>query len=356
MESMKTLRVAVDPADLKSEASRRAIAEAAEILRGGGTVAFPTETVDGLGATALDAAAVANIFAAKERPSWDPLIVHLGDAAMLGTVAAEVKPEAERLIDAFWPGPLTLLLPKSEQVPAAVTAGLMRVGVRMPAHPVAQALLHAAGLPVAAPSANRFGRTSATTAEHVAEDVNERIDAILDGGETTHGVESTVVDVRESSCVVYRPGVISLEQLREVCRCPVWIRESKTAEETAEAAASPGMGERHYAPRAKLLLVEGEGEGQKANLGTTVKRCEDAGETIGVMLPDVFQAAVIGRQARVFRWGKWEDAEELAQRLYAGLRWLDGAGVTMIVCPMPAEGGIGTALRDRLQKAARGSR
>ncbi|MGA7525421.1 MAG: L-threonylcarbamoyladenylate synthase [Acidobacteriaceae bacterium] len=348
---MKTLRLTVDASDLKSEPSRRAIAQAAEILRSGGTVAFPTETVYGLGANALDAGAVAKIFVAKERPSWDPLIVHLGDAAMLGTVAAEVSAIAERLIEEFWPGPLTLLLPRSEQVPAAVTAGLMRVGVRMPAHPVTEALLRAAGVPVAAPSANRFGRTSATTAEHVAEDLNERIDAILDGGETTHGVESTVVDVRESSCVVYRPGVISLEQLRAVCRCPVWIREDKTAEETAEAAAAPGMGGRHYAPRARLTLVEGEGEAQKASLAAAVRRLEEAGETVGVMLPDVFQSAVIGRVARVFRWGRWENAEELAQRLYAGLRWLDGTGVTVIVCPLPAEGGLGTALRDRLRKA-----
>ncbi|HEX3662993.1 MAG TPA: L-threonylcarbamoyladenylate synthase [Acidobacteriaceae bacterium] len=351
---MKTARLSVDPGDLKSEASRHAIAQAAEILRGGGTVAFPTETVYGLGANALDATAVAKIFTAKERPSWDPLIVHIGDAAMLGTVVEEIRPEAERLIDAFWPGPLTLLLPRSAQVPAAVTAGLLRVGVRMPAHGVAQALLRAAGVPVAAPSANRFGRTSATTAEHVAEDLNERIDAILDGGETTHGVESTVVDVRESSCVVYRPGVISLEQLRAACRCPVWIREGKTAEETAEAAAAPGMGGRHYAPRARLILVEGEGEAQKTGLGAMVRRCEEAGETVGVMLPDGFQTAVMGRQARAFRWGRWEDQEELAQRLYAGLRWLDGTGVTVIVCPLPADGGVGTALRDRLQKGAKG--
>jgi L-threonylcarbamoyladenylate synthase len=351
---MKTLRLIVDPGNMKGEPSRRAIAQAAEILRGGGTVAFPTETVYGLGANALDALAVAKIFAAKERPSWDPLIVHIGDAAMLAAVAEEVKESAKRLIDAFWPGPLTLLLPKSEQVPAAVTAGLMRVGVRMPAHPVAEAFLREAGVPVAAPSANRFGRTSATTAEHVAEDLDGRIDVILDGGETTHGVESTVVDVRESSCVVYRPGVISLEQLRAACRCPVWIREGKTAEETAEAAAAPGMGLRHYAPRARLILVEGEGEPQKASFGTAVRKCEEAGETVGVMLPDVFQAAVIGRQARVFRWGRWENAEELAQRLYAGLRWLDGTGVTVIVCPLPAEGGLGTALRDRLLKASKG--
>lgn len=349
----KTLRLKVHPSGPAQEVSQRAIQQAADILKNGGTVAFPTETVYGLGANALDAEAVKKIFAAKERPAWDPLIVHIADTSMLTTVASGVKEAAQRLMEVFWPGPLTLLLPRAEQLPPAVTAGLMRVGVRMPAHPVAQALLQAAQVPVAAPSANRFGRTSATSAEHVAEDLDGRIDAILDGGETTHGVESTVVDVRESSCVVYRPGVISLEQLRAVCRCPVWIREGRTVKETTEAAAAPGMGLRHYAPRARLLLVEGEGEAQKAEFGAVARRCEEAGERVGAMLPDVFQTAAIGRQARVFRWGRWDDGEELAQRLYAGLRWLDAAGVTVIVCPLPAEGGLGTALRDRLLKAAR---
>src|SRR5579875_2286311 len=209
---MKTLRLTVEAGAPESEGSRRSIEQAAAILRSGGTVAFPTETVYGLGANALDAEAVKKIFAAKERPSWDPLIVHVSEPAMLARVAAETSAIADRLIEEFWPGPLTLLLPRSADVPPVVTAGLTRVGVRMPAHPVALALVSSAGVPVAAPSANRFGHTSATSAAHVAEDLDGRIDAILDGGETPHGVESTVVDVRESSCVVYRPGVISLEQ------------------------------------------------------------------------------------------------------------------------------------------------
>lgn len=346
---MKTLRLRVDPGDVGSAAARAAIAQAAEILRGGGTVAFPTETVYGLGANALDAAAVERIFAAKERPSWDPVIVHVGETAMLERVAAEIPENARALMDAFWPGPLTLLLPKHAAVPERVTAGRDRVGVRMPAHPVALALLRAAGVPVAAPSANRFGRTSATTAEHVAEDLEGRIDAILDGGETTHGVESTVVDVREEGCRIYRPGVVTLEQIRAVCGGTVSIAGGESAHE--DPSASPGMGLRHYAPRARLALVDGEGVAQQAAFAGVARGLEEAGDVVGLMIPDGFPQGATG--AKVFAWGRWDDAEQLAQRLFAGLRWLDAAGATAIVCPMPAAEGIGVAIRDRLLKAAR---
>lgn len=349
---METLRLKVDANDLESDVSRRAIARAAEILRAGGTVAFPTETVYGLGANALDERSVQRIFVAKERPGWDPLIVHIGERAMLTRVAAEVSPRAERLIEAFWPGPLTLLLPRSAAIPALVTAGLERVGVRMPAHPVTQALLQAAAVPVAAPSANRFGRISPTTAEHVVEDLEGRIDAILDGGETTHGVESTVVDVRAEECVIYRPGVITLEQIREVTGGQVGVREGREDAASAKASSSPGMGVRHYAPRARLVLVEGEGAEQIEDFARAVLLCESAGEKVGVMLPDAFREAVVGRRVQVYRWGRWEDGEELAQRLYAGLRSLDAAGVTTILCPMPKAAGIGVAVRDRLTRAA----
>src|SRR5579883_3277651 len=171
---MKTLRLTVDAADLSSNTSRASLATAARILQRGGTVAFPTETVYGLGANALDPQAVAGIFAAKQRPSWDPLIVHISDSAMLHRVAAEIPPAALRLIQAFWPGPLTLLLPRHPVIPPAVTARRPLVGVRMPGHPVAHALIAAAGLPIAAPSANTFGRTSPTQARHVAEDLEGR--------------------------------------------------------------------------------------------------------------------------------------------------------------------------------------
>ncbi len=221
----------------------------------------------------------------------------------------------------------------------------------MPAHPVARALLLAAGVPVAAPSANRFGRISPTTAEHVAEDLAGRIDAILDGGETTHGVESTVVEVRADRCVIYRPGVITREQIAAVTAGEVSSRQELREDDPAQAAPSPGMGERHYAPRARLVLVEGEGAAQREQFAQAVRRCEEAGGAIGVMLPDSFRDAVAGRWVQAYRWGRWGDAEELAQRLYAGLRELDAAGVTAIVCPMPRAEGIGVAVRDRLLRA-----
>ncbi len=342
---MKTLRLTVDPGDLKSEGSRHAIAQAAEILRGGGTVAFPTETVYGLGANALDGTAVAKIFAAKERPSWDPLIVHIGDAAMLPAVAAEVSAIADRLIEEFWPGPLTLLLPKSEADSGSGDGGLMRVGVRMPAHPVAQALLRAAD-----------GAGGGAERESVW--TNER----HDGSACGRGPGRQ--DRRDSG----RRGDDARGGVDGGGRAGVELRGVSAGGDFAGAAAGgvpvPGVdprgqdgggnggggrsaGDGHSGitrRRARVILVEGEGEAQKARLGAAVRRGEEAGETVGVMLPDGFQAAVMGRQARVFRWGRWEDAEELAQRLYAGLRWLDGAGATVIVCPLPARGRPGDGL------------
>lgn len=373
---METLRLQVDAGNPENEASRLAIASAAEILRRGGTVAFPTETVYGLGANALDAGAVEKIFLAKERPSWDPLIVHVGEREMVRHVAAEVSEQALRFMDAFWPGPLTLLLPRSAEIPDRVTAGLEKVGVRMPAHPVARALLRAAELPVAAPSANRFGRISPTTAWDVAGDLEGRIDAIVDGGETTVGLESTVLDVRAEESVIYRPGAITLEQLRSVSRGEVRFRTESEGSEPAQTGSSPapapGMGERHYAPRARLVLVEGSWlAGSDLRLMEEVNRLEEAGEVVGVMAVDGFMAALpllrkkpfdprgftMGyNTVHVFQWGSWEKPEELARKLYAGLRWLDAAGVTVTVCPLPEPVGIGVAMRDRLMRAAAASR
>ena len=355
---MRTLRLSVDANNLDSASSRAAIGQAAAILRTGGTVAFPTETVYGLGANALDTVAVAKIFAAKQRPGWDPLIVHLADHAMLSSVIAEIPKNARdrvaKLTAAFWPGPLTLLLPRSASVPDAVTAGRPLVGVRVPRHPVARALLRAAGVPVAAPSANSFGRISPTLAAHVAEDLDGKIDVILDSGETTHGLESTVVDPCAEPCVVYRPGVITLEQIRAVCPGAVAFQETERHTDTRpESLPSPGIGIRHYAPRARLILVDGAELDQMERFEAEVRAAEEAGEKLGLMLPEAFQHADAGRDALVYRWGVWSNEEELAQRLFAGLRWLDAAGATVIVCPLPAAKGIGVAMRDRLKKAAR---
>ncbi len=323
------------------------IARAAEILRGGGTVAFPTETVYGLGANALDATAVERIFAAKQRPSWDPLIVHVSDEAMLlraAEMTGEVGERARRLGEAFWPGPLTMLLPRTAAVPDAVTAGRQRVGVRMPRHETAKALIRVAGVPVAAPSANRFGRTSPTTAAHVLEDLDGRIDAVIDGGPTVVGVESTVVDVCEWPMVIYRPGAVTAEMIAAVAgEVRVFAAGARGGGESPASLPSPGVGLRHYAPRARLVLVKGEAE-----LCAELDELQEM-ESVGVMLPDGWSA---GTAKVVYRWGAWGDAEELARRVFAGLRELDGAGVDVIVCPVPGRGGVGDALRDRLEKAA----
>jgi len=348
---MQTLRLRVDPGRVETPESEKAIEQAAAILRGGGTVALPTETVYGLGANALDSAAVAAIFAAKERPGWDPLIVHVCDETMLATVAAEVPETARRLIEAFWPGPLTLLLPRSSQVPDAVTAGRPLVGVRMPAHPVALAVIRAAGVPVAAPSANRFGHTSPTTAEHVLEDLDGRIDAVVDAGPSACGVESTVLDPNSSPMIVYRPGAITLEQIRRVAGpAEMFVESEELRTAPREALPSPGVGLRHYAPKARLILAD-LWETAK-DLRATV--AEYPQERLGVMLPAELSSELdwLRRHAEVFLWGRMSEPEELAQRLFAGLRALDAAGCSVILCPQPPAQGIGAAIRDRLRKAA----
>lgn len=326
------------------------IARAAEILRGGGTVAFPTETVYGLGANALDPVAVAKIFTAKERPSWDPVIAHVSQRAMVDRIA-EVSPEAERLMEAFWPGPLTLLLPRKQSVPDSVTAGRRLVGVRMPAHPIALELIRQTGVPVAAPSANRFGRTSPTSAAHVLEDLDGRIDAVLDGGPTSVGVESTVIGPAEdgSGWLIYRPGGVSKEALERVLGAgKVQSFRAPELHAAPESLPSPGVGIRHYAPRARLVLVTEHPLEQM--IVEKVERLRASGAAVGVMLPERWSA---GSAEFVFDWGSWEDAETLARRLFAGLRWLDEAGAAEIVCPVPEADGIGEAIRDRLRKAAR---
>jgi L-threonylcarbamoyladenylate synthase len=277
-------------------------------------------------------------------------------------------------MEAFWPGPLTLLLPRTAAVPDAVTAGRSLVGVRMPAHPVALELIRRAGVPIAAPSANRFGGTSPTTAAHVLADLDGRIDAVLDGGATNVGVESTVLDV--GARAIYRPGAVTAAMIAEAIGEEVRVVSAAgVVEEEADSSAalqndkqerrndkrglrsdkqerqnnkgvglaSPGMGMRHYAPRARLVLVAGQEEMLR-------EVANHSAAEVGVMLPDGWNA---GGAGAVFRWGAWDDAETLARLLFAGLRTLDARGVKAIVCPLPAMSGLGEALRDRLGKAAR---
>lgn len=359
---MKTLRIAIDPEDLESEASRAAIETAAAILRQGGLVAFPTETVYGLGANALSVDAVEKIFRAKQRPAWDPLIVHISSANMLAEVAKTPdNGPARELMRMFWPGPLTLLLRKTEQVPDMVTAGRPLVGIRMPAHPVARALIAAAGVPVAAPSANSFGGISPTLAAHVLEDLDGRIDAVLDGGETAHGLESTVVDASREPVVLYRPGVITIEMLRAICGEIVeWKPSDPQSEAPPESMPAPGAGIRHYAPKARLIVIEeafGEPVGHQAGaLFQAVQSAAQACSSVGILLPTDHPAAESIRaipRTVILDWGNWSEPEMLAHRLFAGLRELDAIGAQVIVCPLPPPEGIGAAIRDRLLKAAR---
>jgi L-threonylcarbamoyladenylate synthase len=305
-------------------------------------VAFPTETVYGLGASALDEAAVQAIFEAKQRPSWDPLIVHVTSEEQLSVVAGEIPRNGRLLMEAYWPGPLTLLLPKGPRVPGIVTAGRLRVGVRMPRHPVARRLIELAQLPLAAPSANSFGRTSPTRAEFVLEDLDGRIDAVIDSGETALGLESTVVDVCEDPPILYRPGMVTFAQVQALCPSLIAYRDGQPL----RALPSPGLGLKHYSPRARLILVEwATGE-----LLSLAEQLQTAGELVGIMLPSHLN---IGRPYLIYRWGDATDQEQLARRLFAGLRELDAAGATVIVCPLPQNEGLGVAIRDRLLKAAR---
>jgi L-threonylcarbamoyladenylate synthase len=315
------------------------IARAAVILRAGGLVAFPTETVYGLGANALDPEAVSRIFTAKGRPANNPLIVHLSEAKEALRVAAAWPASAARLAEHFWPGPLTLVLPKRPEVPDVVTAGGATVAVRVPAHPVAQALLRAAGMPVAAPSANRSGYLSPTRAEHVLRGLDGRIDMILDGGPVTGGIESTVLDVTTDPPRLLRPGLVSVEELQRLIG-PVMIAAARVA--TDSPLPSPGMLTRHYAPRTPLELAEDDGR-------TRVLGLRSAGVVVG-WLP--FSPTEAVDQPEVLTIPMPLDPAGYAAKIYAALHMLDEAGVQRIVVALPPDQTEWLAVRDRLRRAA----
>lgn len=306
------------------------IAQAADCLRRGGLVAFPTETVYGLGVHALDRAAVARLFAAKGRPANDPLIVHVPSLEAAAPLVTSLPSEASSLAAAFWPGPLTLVLPRAAVVPDEVTAGLPTVAIRVPAHPVARALVSAAGLPIAAPSANLFSRPSPTSAQHVLHDLGGRIDLIVDGGPTTIGVESTVVDLTATPPLVLRPGAVTLDMLRAIVP-GIRARGDAPVDDTAPQV-SPGLLGRHYSPRTPLTLYRGA--------GARVRLETDA---------DAMRAR--GQRVAVLDWPA--DLDSVAKRLYAALREADATGADAILArDIDAAGGLAEALRDRLRRAA----
>ena len=319
------------------EPSAAALEEAAGLLAAGRLVAFPTETVYGLGADGLDGEAVARIFAAKGRPADNPLILHIAGVELLGQVARVVPAPAERLAAAFWPGPLTLVLPKARSVPRITTAGLDTVAVRVPAHPVALALLQAFGGPIAAPSANRSGRPSPTRAEHVAEDFGAEVAMVLDGGATTLGIESTVVDCTESPPVLLRLGALSREAIEAV------VGPVTTAAAQELCARSPGLRHRHYAPRARVVIAAA------SELAQVVAAERASGERVAAIVREGEPGAAA---AQVWRVPEDEALRGYARELYAALRGLDAGGVGVIVAEAVPEEGLGRAIMDRLRRAA----
>jgi L-threonylcarbamoyladenylate synthase len=342
-----TLVLRVDPEAPDAEV----IAHAAEVILSGGLVAFPTETVYGLGANALDGSAVLGIFRAKERPAYDPLIVHLADADALDVVAACVSDTALRWAAAFWPGPLTLVLPRHPRIPLQVTAGGDTVAVRVPAHRVACALIAAAGVPIAAPSANRFGRVSPTCADHVLGDLEGRIDLLLDGGCTTVGLESTVVSLVEETPTILRPGGVSYEALSEILG-QVMIASPVITDDTP--LASPGTTAKHYAPRAQVVLYRGERARVLEVIRRDTLRYLAEGEAVGLLLAEEECRGMADLPVTVQGVGSLASMPEVAQQLYSALRALDHAGVTLILARDFGTEGLGLAIRDRLTRAASG--
>jgi L-threonylcarbamoyladenylate synthase len=354
MQHIHTEVIKIDP--LHPE--RAKIERAAALIRRGEVVVFPTETVYGLGADALQTRAVEGIFAAKGRPFSDPLIVHIAGEDALKDLASAIPDQVKQLTRAFWPGPLTLILPRSRLVPKLVTAGLETVAVRMPGHPVALALIRAAGSPIAAPSANRFMHVSPTTAQHALADLDGRVPLILDGGPCAVGVESTVLDLCATVPTILRPGGISLEALRTVLpEVQLSTRHNipcENAQTEAAAQKAPGQLLTHYAPAIPLLLFEGPVEAMRTAMLAEIRRRREKGEYVGVLVADEDIATFEGSGALVHALGSIAASERVAAALFAGMRALETAGVQAILCRSFDEHGLGLAVRDRLLRAASG--
>lgn len=336
-----------------------AIEEAAQALRDGRLVVFPTETVYGLGAHALDPDAVRKIFAAKERPASDPLIVHIAHIGQVNQVAMGMPPGARKLALSFWAGPLTLILKKKPDVPDLVTAGLPNVAVRVPSHRVARALMETSGIPIAAPSANRFSRPSPTTAAHVIADLDGRVDLILDGGPTDIGLESTIVDFSVDPPVLRRPGGITLEQIRSLV--PDVLAQEGTAH-PEEPQVSPGQLTRHYAPRAALTLFEGPAAALIERMAAEARKMVAQGSRVGILAPEedlkalapLIAASAAAGKITVQPFGSRADVDRAGRELYGAIRAIDATGVDVIFASSIGSDGLARAIRDRLTRAAEG--
>lgn len=344
---MRTKLIKIEDTDhIKDEE----LEEAAQIIRNGGLVAFPTETVYGLGANALDEHAAKKIYEAKGRPSDNPLIAHVSSLQELKPLVKEIPENAKKLMDVFWPGPMTMIFPKSELVPYGTTGGLDTVAVRMPSDPVARALIRLSGVPIAAPSANTSGRPSPTTARHVWQDMEGKIEMILDGGPVGIGLESTIVDVTGPVPTVLRPGAVTLEMLKEVLgdvkMDPAILGPMK---EDVKPKA-PGMKYRHYAPKANLTLVEGAQEAVVSEINRMVKEKLDQGFKVGVICTDETKSCYPYGELRSL--GMRAKEETIAHNLFAVLREFDDLQVDYIYSESFSNASLGQAIMNRLTKAA----
>jgi L-threonylcarbamoyladenylate synthase len=337
---MKTIILEINPKKI----DLTKIKIAAEEIKKSNLVAFPTETVYGLGADALNDKAVAKIFQAKGRPFNDPLIAHIADIKEIYRLSRKVPPVALKLAKAFWPGPLTLVLKKSELVSGIVTAGLDTIAIRMPADDIALSLIREAKTPIAAPSANLFGRTSPTTAQHVADDLGGKIEMIIDGGKTKVGVESTVLDVTVEPVRVLRAGGISLEKLKEV------VGQVKISKELEEGFRSPGMLNSHYSPRAKLILVEKKGDAQVEKVRKLASEYIAQGLKVGIITKEENQNKYDRFEVKVI--GKGSELDVCAANLFSTLRSFDKEGFEIIIAEGLEEHGLGLAIMERLRKAS----
>lgn len=324
---------------------RAALQEAGDILRRGGLVVFPTETVYGLGANALMEDAVASIYQAKGRPSDNPLIVHITSYAQIDQFAYPNQ-WAKLICDRFSPGPITVILKKKPLVPDRVTAGLDTVAVRIPQHPIARALIAAAGVPVAAPSANLSGKPSPTRAEHVVEDMDGRVDMILLGGDCSVGIESTVIDLSGSEPIILRPGKITLSQIKKIIPCATLDRTLLEKPSRDLQPKCPGMKYKHYAPDAQVIVYEGRLDCVAAQIKEDIRKYQAEEKKVGVLC----RADSGYRCDAVIEWGK--TASEEAEHLFAALREFDRLGMDFILCEPAENSDLGISVRNRLYKAA----
>ncbi len=344
---METRQFRAMPGDDLKEILR----EPGEILREGGLVAFPTETVYGLGGDAENAESSRKIYAAKGRPSDNPLIVHIADFSQMEAIAQELAPQVRILADAFWPGPLTMIVRKNDRIPLETTGGLDTVAVRMPSHPVARQLILSSGCMIAAPSANSSGRPSPTRAEHVADDLSGKIDAIIDGGPVEIGLESTIVDLSEGIPTVLRPGYINLRMLEEVLGQDHVRMDPGLMEENVSARPkAPGMRYKHYAPRGDLKIVEGATDDVVETINRLSAEAIAAGSKVGVIASTETRSRYL--YGDIVEIGPRSDEEEIARHLFGVLRHFDDQGIEIIYSEAFDTPQMGTAIMNRLIKAA----